>query len=357
MPSRAGESFIDSEIPDQSKSRQKKSRDPQTQLLFWAICIIRVTRSQMPRTKKQQTVEYESNYVPVEFVCPIMQAIMIEPVTLVCGHTFSDAALRAWMLFNESCPHGCDVGSEPLVNPHTSLKGRIQKFLELNPDSKHDCNSEFYVDQAVVRFFVRNNQEWSQNCGHVEESEMESDEHPKSDTSPEVERRSSSSKKRSNHRKGREADDQETSSETETESSNRLVRKRARVQLDIRKCIYRESTSNCQRQATHYALRDGMFEGNERCDSFKRALKFHLKSKTIDQSTYERLEQIFDIQDSDDENPQRPVRRKKLICGSHYAFPLFKIRQTMYPKIKFTKLTKDEYDRANAEFVKVRFCA
>lgn len=73
--------------------------------------------------------------VPEEFLCPMTQSIMKEPVTLECGHTFERSAIISWVSIKSVCPL-CkrNLPSPVATTINWSLKSLIEKFL--NPNLK-----------------------------------------------------------------------------------------------------------------------------------------------------------------------------------------------------------------------------
>jgi len=71
--------------------------------------------------------------IPQEFLCPITQNIMKDPVSLQCGHSFDKEALENWLRMKNVCPT-CrkEITVAPTVN--WSLKSLIDRYLNKNDD-------------------------------------------------------------------------------------------------------------------------------------------------------------------------------------------------------------------------------
>jgi hypothetical protein len=73
--------------------------------------------------------------VPDEFICPISHTIMVNPVTLSCGHTFDETSLRHWYDYgvtNQTCPI-CRGEDDSALVTNWSMKSLIEAFNGKKP--------------------------------------------------------------------------------------------------------------------------------------------------------------------------------------------------------------------------------
>ncbi len=88
--------------------------------------------------------------IPQEFICPISQQIIYDPVILYDGHTFERASIQKWLKTNSTSP----ITNLPLQNtsltPNYVLKSLIATFLTQHPEHKHRQFSplEMYLESA-----------------------------------------------------------------------------------------------------------------------------------------------------------------------------------------------------------------
>ena len=64
--------------------------------------------------------------IPDEFLCPISQVIMKNPVSLQCGHTFDQESLDNWLKINKVCPT-CRQNITEKITVNWSLKSLIDR--------------------------------------------------------------------------------------------------------------------------------------------------------------------------------------------------------------------------------------
>ena len=69
--------------------------------------------------------------LPEEFLCPISQSIMQNPVSLQCGHTFDRVGLENWLKINKVCPT-CRKNISESLSVNWSLKSLIEKYQNPN---------------------------------------------------------------------------------------------------------------------------------------------------------------------------------------------------------------------------------
>jgi hypothetical protein len=282
----------------------------------------------MPLLGKSQATQLDSEIIPAEFVCPITQTIMLNPVTLICGHVFTDSALREWLQFNnDSCPNGCDLGPVPLVMKHVFLGARIHKYLELHPDLANDCKSSINVSNAIVNFFVRNNQDWNQDVPAIEEPGSCA---PGGEMKSQVNSRASEMPKKEGDQRHQVGHEDELPFHSEM-------------------CIFNISTNHCQRKATNF----GLHANADRIDSFHQALESQLNCKAISQAMYEQLKQILEIDDPKTDAKSNKKPREKLFCRIH-ADCHVKLRQDLFPGSNaLNDLTAKQSNRLIEAFVQV----
>jgi len=69
--------------------------------------------------------------IPNEFLCPISQSIMKNPVSLQCGHTFDQQELENWLKINKVCPT-CRKDISEKITVNWSLKSLIDRATNQN---------------------------------------------------------------------------------------------------------------------------------------------------------------------------------------------------------------------------------
>ena len=96
--------------------------------------------------------------VPDEFLCPISQSIMKNPVSLQCGHTFDQAGLDNWLQINKVCPT-CRQNITESISVNWSLKSLIEKSLNPNanatPNGQDTANAAQILDVNSIQFNER----------------------------------------------------------------------------------------------------------------------------------------------------------------------------------------------------------
>ena len=72
--------------------------------------------------------------IPAEFQCPITEDIMVDPVNLICGHTFDRESIAEWLTKYNTCPFDCS-GTVDLVTLHTdlTLRSEIDQYVGNRP--------------------------------------------------------------------------------------------------------------------------------------------------------------------------------------------------------------------------------
>ena len=76
--------------------------------------------------------------VPFEFLCPITNEIMKDPVTAADGYTYEKRAIRSWLRRHSTNP------TSPMTNEklttvnlwkNDELRGRIEEFMKLHSEA------------------------------------------------------------------------------------------------------------------------------------------------------------------------------------------------------------------------------
>ncbi|RNA40844.1 von willebrand factor type A (vWA) domain was originally [Brachionus plicatilis] len=94
---------------------------------------------------------------PLEFLCPISQSIMIDPVNLSCGHTFDRNSVTLWTMNNSSCPTCRKTIDDQNLYTNWALKSLIDKFNNSSL-SIHDLDNDKNVitDDSVDEIEIDN---------------------------------------------------------------------------------------------------------------------------------------------------------------------------------------------------------
>lgn len=78
--------------------------------------------------------------IPSDFICPILQVMMDDPVITVDGHTFERKAIEEWFSRgNRTNPMtGLDLEAKVLI-PNIALKNVINEFKQKMPKMQKDA--------------------------------------------------------------------------------------------------------------------------------------------------------------------------------------------------------------------------
>jgi len=79
-----------------------------------------------PKEKKEENIE---DY-PEEYICPITQDIMIDPVIAEDGHTYERKNITDWVTTHGTSPITRQVMSKDIIIPNRNLKSQIEQFIE-----------------------------------------------------------------------------------------------------------------------------------------------------------------------------------------------------------------------------------
>lgn len=93
--------------------------------------------------------------IPAEFKCPITEDIMVDPVSLTCGHTFDKEAITIWLTSYNTCPFDCS-GTVGLGTLHTEsdLRGEIDQYVGNRPllaQKRQQCVHDYTMLIALWR--------------------------------------------------------------------------------------------------------------------------------------------------------------------------------------------------------------
>jgi hypothetical protein len=90
--------------------------------------------------QKENTKEHTIDLEIIKILtCPITMEIMINPVMLIDGHTYEEAAIRSWLSKKRSSPvTGLDLNNDrdidELIKPNYALKNIIELYRKRNPE-------------------------------------------------------------------------------------------------------------------------------------------------------------------------------------------------------------------------------
>ncbi len=74
--------------------------------------------------------------IPDEFICPISQQIMLDPVVIADGHVFERTSIEKWFKSKTTSPITNLKLNHTEVTPIIFLKTKITEFLEQHPTRK-----------------------------------------------------------------------------------------------------------------------------------------------------------------------------------------------------------------------------
>lgn len=70
--------------------------------------------------------------IPAEFYCPIKLNVMVDPVTLPCGHNFECDLIVPWLDLYNTCP--LDRSQQDTYRHNRTLRRRIVCFFDAHPE-------------------------------------------------------------------------------------------------------------------------------------------------------------------------------------------------------------------------------
>ena len=94
--------------------------------------------------------------IPNEFICPILQIPMVDPVITIDGHTFEKRAIEQWFeRGNHTNPMtGLHLEMTILI-PNLSIKNMIIDFKEKLPSMKKEAQEKEYLKAKVSQLEKR----------------------------------------------------------------------------------------------------------------------------------------------------------------------------------------------------------
>lgn len=104
----------------------------------------------------KQKENIKENIIDLEIIkiltCPITMEIMINPVMLIDGHTYEEAAIRLWLSRKRSSPvTGLNLNNDKdineLIKPNYALKNIIELYRKRNPE---------LFDDKIIQNFSQN---------------------------------------------------------------------------------------------------------------------------------------------------------------------------------------------------------
>lgn len=72
--------------------------------------------------------------IPEEYICPLAQKIMYEPVIASDGNTYEREAIDTWLKNHNSSPLTRKKLESKLLIPSLTIEKKIRQFLKLNPE-------------------------------------------------------------------------------------------------------------------------------------------------------------------------------------------------------------------------------
>src|SRR3990167_3976284 len=70
--------------------------------------------------------------IPNEYLCPITQELMTDPVVITSGHTYERTAIETWLQDHDTCPLTKTKLRHKTVTPNHTLKKLIGDFCTTN---------------------------------------------------------------------------------------------------------------------------------------------------------------------------------------------------------------------------------
>jgi hypothetical protein len=80
--------------------------------------------------------------IPNEYVCPITQDIMLDPVVAIDGHSYDRESIEQWFQSHSTSPKTNEILPSTLLIPNRALRSRITEFLEENSTIRKNSNKK-----------------------------------------------------------------------------------------------------------------------------------------------------------------------------------------------------------------------
>jgi len=87
--------------------------------------------------------QMDDEEIPNEFICPITQEVMTNPVMAMDGHTYELAAIERWLLDKDTSPKTNDKLPSTVLIPNQAMRSQIIEFFENKQRrGSHDSGSD-----------------------------------------------------------------------------------------------------------------------------------------------------------------------------------------------------------------------
>jgi len=83
-----------------------------------------------PKEEENKSTEQEGNEIPQDFLCPITQDIMVEPVLAEDGHTYEKKSIQEWLDKHGTSPITRDKISNKILIINRNLKNQIDQYRD-----------------------------------------------------------------------------------------------------------------------------------------------------------------------------------------------------------------------------------
>eukprot|EP00299_Pterocystis_sp_00344_P007392 c2377_g1_i1.p1 GENE.c2377_g1_i1~~c2377_g1_i1.p1 ORF type:complete len:212 (-),score=21.67 c2377_g1_i1:47-682(-) len=133
---RAGDSIVMHfpEFPDPKK--EKEQSDPLEDLHLIVKPVKYDPPADLVNRASQITCDADSSAIPSEFICPITQELMLDPVLTIDGHSYERKSIENWLLTSNRSPKTNKVLPTKILIPNLALRSRIINFVDAwNPPS------------------------------------------------------------------------------------------------------------------------------------------------------------------------------------------------------------------------------
>jgi ribosomal protein S25 len=86
--------------------------------------------------KEEPQPEEEAEEIPEEYICPVTQDIMVDPVIAQDGHTYERKNITEWVEKHGTSPITREPLSKDIIIPNRVLKSQIEQYLASKKDKK-----------------------------------------------------------------------------------------------------------------------------------------------------------------------------------------------------------------------------
>ena len=95
------------------------------------VAIGKVVQLDVKGSARSALIKKALGNISENYICPITQEIMLDPVILEDGHTYEREAISDWLKFRNTSPNTNQQLSSKVMIPNIALKNLIQELEDL----------------------------------------------------------------------------------------------------------------------------------------------------------------------------------------------------------------------------------